>query len=555
MKKITSVLLTVAMLLSMLSVTAWAADNTYVEATANVDHTSKTVTVAVTAAQSTTNGKITVGYDADSLTYVDCDVVGTTSSVVEGDETVTFGYGTSTKDAIQAQGTVATLTLQINPNASGTTSLTVKVEEFNGATSLDETLSLEVALEKPAPAPLPPSTSGTPSDPGTTDPGTTDPGTTKPAVTTGDVTEEGTVVTETTAAIESTTEDGAASASVSKEVAGEIVNQAVSNSSDTVVIAPDMSDGVTEAEVSIPADLVADIAEKTDAELRVETPVASVTIPNEGLSGLAEAGGEVSVSAERDGDTVTVTISADGQQVDQVAGGVTVSIPQADCTYSTVAMLVNEDGTTEVVRLSLASSDGQSIAALLDGSATVEIVDNSVSFTDVSDTNWAANAVAFVASHELMKGTGDSVFDPKVSMTRGMLAVVLHNLEYNVEAGSGADFSDVSDGKWYAGAVAWAAEKGIVTGYPDSSFHPNDSITREQLAVMLYRYVGSPEVSTDELNFVDANEISGYAKQAIAWAAANGIMQGKGGGVLDPKGTATRAEVAQMLLNLVSSMI
>lgn len=554
MKKITSVLLTVAMLLSMLSVTAWAADNTYVEATANVDYTSKTVTVAVTAAQATTNGKITVGYEADSLTYVDCDVVGTASSVVEGDETVTFGYGTSTKDAIQAQGTVATLTLQINPDASGTTSLTINVEEFNGATSLDETLSLEVSLEKPV-LPTIPDTPGTPSDPGTTDPGTTDPGTTQPAVTTSDVTEEGTVVTETTAAIESTTEDGTASASVSKEVADEIVNQAVSNSSDTVVIAPDMGDDVTGTEVSIPADLVADIAEKTDAELRVETPVANVTIPNEGLSGLAEAGGEVSVSAERDGDTVTVTISADGQQVDQVVGGVTVSIPQADCTYSTVAMLVNEDGTTEVIRLSLASSDGQSIKALLDGSATVEIVDNSVSFTDVSDTNWAANAVAFVASHELMKGTGDGIFDPKVSMTRGMLAVVLHNLEYNVEAGSEADFTDVSADKWYTEAVAWAAEKGIVTGYPDGSFHPNDSITREQLAVMLYRYVGSPEVSTDELSFVDADEISGYAKQAIAWAAANGIMQGKGGGVLDPKGTATRAEVAQMLLNLVSSMI
>ena len=95
----------------------------------------------------------------------------------------------------------------------------------------------------------------------------------------------------------------------------------------------------------------------------------------------------------------------------------------------------------------------------------------------------------------------------------------------------------------------------IVTGYPDGRFCPGDSITREQLAVMFYRYVGSPEVNADELNFVDVDQVSGYARQAIAWAVANGIMNGRGGGVLDPQGTATRAEVAQVLLNFVSSMV
>ena len=115
-------------------------------------------------------------------------------------------------------------------------------------------------------------------------------------------------------------------------------------------------------------------------------------------------------------------------------------------------------------------------------------------------------------------------------------------------------FSDVSDGEWYAEAVAWAAAKGVITGYPDGSFGPDDPITREQLAVMLYRYVGSPAVSMSVLNFTDADQISDYAQQAIAWAVANGIMNGKGGGVLDPQGTATRAEVAQMLLNFVSYM-
>lgn len=562
MKKITSVLLAVVMLASMLSVTALAVSgDTYVEATARVNYSSRIVTVVFKAVEPTTNGKITVGYDADRLTYVDCNVAGTVSSVDQSDGTVTFGYGTSTSDAIRRARNVATLTLRINPNVSGVTYLNVTVEEFNGSTDPVESYDVRIDLEAsapvfpspdPAPTPAPGTGTGTGSGSGAADNGDV-PSPSVP-VTTDDVVEEGVAVTETTAVIESTTEGGTASASVSAEIAEEIVNQAVRNDSDTVVIAPDMSGGVTEAEVSIPADLVADIAEKTDAELRVETPVANVTIPNEGLGGLAAAGGEVTVSAERDGNTVAVTISANGQPVDQVTGGVTVNIPQAGCTPGTVAMLVHEDGSTEVIRTSVASSDGQSITVPLDGSATVVIMDNSVPLSDVPATSWAANAVAFVTSHELMKGTGNGAFEPAALMTRGMLATVLHNLANNAAASGSVSFSDVADDAWYAEAVAWAATEQVITGYPDGRFGPNDPITREQLAVMLYRYAGSPAVSVGGLNFVDAGKVSGYAQQAIAWAVANGIINGKGNGVLDPQGTATRAEVAQMLLNFVSSM-
>lgn len=559
MKKIISVLLTVVMLASMLSVTASAmSGGTYVGATANVNYSRRIVTVAFTAAQSTTNGKITVEYDSDSLTYMDCKVNGTASSVLQSDGTVTFGYGTSTSDAIRRGKNVATLTLRINQNVSGATYLNVNVEEFNETTGFVENFDVKIDLEAPAPVSPSPDPTPTPgSGSGATGGGTTTQPDVPPVagpVTTDDVTREDEVVTETTAVIESTTEGGTASATVSQEIAEEIVNQAVKNGSDTVVIAPDMGSDVTKTEVSIPADLVADIAEKTDADLRVETPVANVTIPNEGLSGLAEAGGEVTVSAERDGNTVAVNISANGQPVDQVVGGVTANIPQAGCTPGTVAMLVHEDGTTEVIRMSVASSDGRSITVPLDGSATIVIVDNSVPLSDVPATSWAADAVAFVTSHELMKGTGNGAFEPAALMTRGMLATVLHNLANNAAANGSVSFSDVADSAWYAEAVAWAATNHVINGYPDGRFGPNDPITREQLAVMLYRYAGSPPVSMNGLNFVDADKVSDYARQAIAWAVANGILNGKGNGVLDPQGTATRAEVAQMLLNFVSSM-
>lgn len=142
MKKITSVLLAVVMLVSMLSVTAAAApESAYVKATAKVNSASRTVTVAFTAAQPTTNGKITVEYDAGKLTYVNCSTGGTASSVSQNIGTVTFGYGTSTAHAIQTGGNIAVLTLSINANATGMTDLAVTVEEFN-----DESLETGVKL-------------------------------------------------------------------------------------------------------------------------------------------------------------------------------------------------------------------------------------------------------------------------------------------------------------------------------------------------------------------------------------------------------------------------
>ena len=189
MKKITSVLLTVVMLASMLSVTAAAAPvSAYVEANARVDNASRTVTVVFTAVQPTTNGRIAVEYDAGSLTYVDCSVSGTASSVSQSAGTVTFGYGTSTAGAIQSGETVAVLTLSVNAGATGTTNLAVTVKEFNneglgtGASLPQIGIDLGTAGTDPAfPAPNP---GGSPSQPvsptqpvGPSQPG---PGTTEP---------------------------------------------------------------------------------------------------------------------------------------------------------------------------------------------------------------------------------------------------------------------------------------------------------------------------------------------------------------------------------------
>lgn len=116
----------------------------------------------------------------------------------------------------------------------------------------------------------------------------------------------------------------------------------------------------------------------------------------------------------------------------------------------------------------------------------------------------------------------------------------------------GSAFPDVASGAWYTPAVTWAAAQNVVTGYGDGTFGAGDNITREQLAVMLWRYAGRPAVEKKDLDFVDSGKISDYALEALRWAVEQGIIQGKDGTILDPTGKATRAEAAAMLMRYFS---
>ena len=169
-------------------------------------------------------------------------------------------------------------------------------------------------------------------------------------------------------------------------------------------------------------------------------------------------------------------------------------------------------------------------------------------FTDVSENEWHYDAVRFVHENGLMNGYGNNTFAPDANLSRAMLAQILYNKEGR-PAASGIVFTDVTSDAWNSEAVAWAAARGIVSGYGNGLFGPNDHITREQLAVMLWRYAGEPAATSKELHFNDVDEVSAYALDALCWATENGIINGKGGCILDPRGQATRAQVAQMLMN------
>ena len=169
------------------------------------------------------------------------------------------------------------------------------------------------------------------------------------------------------------------------------------------------------------------------------------------------------------------------------------------------------------------------------------------SYEDASLSAWYHDGVHYCLERGLMVGTDSTHFSPGMTASRAMIASILWRMEGEPEAKTTQPFSDVADGRWYTRAVAWAAEAGVIKGYGEGRFGPNDPITREQLASILWRYAGSPPASDLPLNFTDAGEASGYARDALRWAVEQGILTGKGGGVLDPRGKASRAEVAQML--------
>ena len=148
-----------------------------------------------------------------------------------------------------------------------------------------------------------------------------------------------------------------------------------------------------------------------------------------------------------------------------------------------------------------------------------------------------------------MVGIGENTFAPNDASTRAMIVAILWRMEGSPEAGASINYDDVKTGDWYAEAVRWADEEDVVAGYGNGLFGPNDPITRQQLAAILWRYMGSP-VSDGSLSaFVDEKEISGWALPAMTWAVEQGLMVGDDGNRLNPQGQATRAEAATMLMH------
>lgn len=262
-------------------------------------------------------------------------------------------------------------------------------------------------------------------------------------------------------------------------------------------------------------------------------------------SAVNNGGVNASPSSAEKGATITITLSPDkGYKLDKLTvtdgSGKTVSTVKKSDTVYTFTMPAS------AVKVGVSY-----VKATTTPSKT--------KFNDVSANDWFASAVDYVTGKGMMNGTADNTFSPKANTTRGMVVTVLYRLE-NQPSTSAASFTDVASGAYYANAVAWANANGIVSGYGSGKFGPNDKVTREQLAAILYRYAQykkydvSVGEDTNILSYNDAQSISTYAIPAIQWACGAGVVTGKSGSKLDPKGNATRAEVAAMLMRFCENV-
>lgn len=260
-------------------------------------------------------------------------------------------------------------------------------------------------------------------------------------------------------------------------------------------------------------------------------------------SAVNNGGVNASPSSAEKGATITITLSPDkGYKLDKLTvtdgSGKTVSTVKKSDTVYTFTMPAS---------------------AVKVGVSYVKATEtpSETKFNDVSANDWFASAVDYVTGKGMMNGTADNTFSPKANTTRGMVVTVLYRLE-NQPSTSAASFTDVASGAYYANAVAWANANGIVSGYGSGKFGPNDKVTREQLAAILYRYAQYKKYDVSGANsldgYTDAQSVSSYAVPALQWANAAGVVTGKSGSKLDPKGNATRAEVAAMLMRFCENV-
>lgn len=270
---------------------------------------------------------------------------------------------------------------------------------------------------------------------------------------------------------------------------------------------------------------------KTDAKGNTTTE-ASAKLSDRDVKEAQEKGEAVTVpvkgiAAAKDANAAT-KIKID---VPNNANKTTVEIPVENVTSGTVAVIVHEDGTEELVKDSKPTEHGVQLE--LSGSTTVKIIDNSKTFDDTKD-HWSRDEVNFVAARELFNGVGGNQFGVSQPMTRGMVNTVLARLaDVDTTPGQGQ--------AWYEVGTDWAKKNGISDGT-----NPTAPVTREQLATLLYRYAGSPSVS-GTLHAADAASVSDYAEDALLWANQNGIVNGVGSNTIAPKDNAQRAQVAAML--------
>lgn len=291
-------------------------------------------------------------------------------------------------------------------------------------------------------------------------------------------------------------------------------------------------------------------ADLTDLDLSVDMDTG--TIPAEAVNSVAGEAGTMQLTVKNDGEfgfTMTLTAPVGAKNAGLWANLYHYDEAAGKLVY-TASSLVDGDGYASLP----VGSAGQ-YALVLDGKS------HALPFTDLAVGAWYEDAVAYVYRHDLMSGFSEDTFGPNAALSRAQLCQILYNMEGRPAVTGSGSFSDLADGAWYTDAVTWAASQGIVDGYGGGLFGPDDNITREQLASILYRCAQArgDDVSVGEdtniLSYSDAADVAEYAVSAMQWACGAGVITGISESALAPRGEATRAQTAAMLMRFCEQYV
>ena len=379
-----------------------------------------------------------------------------------------------------------------------------------------------------------------------------------------------------------TAKDGVAAASISASDMSKAIEDVKKNDSSVIIIEPEVSGKANNTSVELPKSSLTSMASDTKADLKIVTSVGSVTIPNGVLSSVASQseGSTITIVVESvetktltteqqelvgDGAVFDISIMSEDKLISSFGGkSITISLPYTLKTGETAegvtVWYLSDSGKLEKMTCKYDKATGLATFSTTHLSNYVVGYDAWQNpFTDVKSGDWFYDAVRYAVENELFNGTSATTFDPNTDMTRAMLVTVLHRLESKPTVTGTNSFTDVKSGEWYTDAVIWATENGIVNGYGDDLFGTNDPITREQMATMLLRYADYKKYDTAKTNdltaFTDADSIASYATDAMKWANAEGLITGRTSTTLAPTGTATRAEVATILMRFAENVV
>lgn len=388
-----------------------------------------------------------------------------------------------------------------------------------------------------------------------------------------------TVTTDINSFVFGTTASTTVSAATMDTAVERVLNAAEKNDTDPVVVlsvyTPSHADSV---KVTLPVSSLQTLGKNVDAVLTITSGVAEVTLDSDAISAVAsQARSTVTLSV------APVAASELNSRQKEAVG----SAPVFDLSFKSGSTSISDfDGGRVSVTLPYTLKSGQTADGIvvwyMDNNGNLTACDTTystsrgeVTFTtahfskyvigyeepeqvwmnpyfDVSRGTWYYDAVQFVTDKGLMNGTTTTRFSPDETTTRAMIVTILHRLEGKPVVNYAMRFDDVAAGQWYTEAIRWAAAEGIVTGYGDGAFGPDDTITREQMAAILYRYTQykgySVSMTSSLSGYTDANRISNYATAAFRWICGRGIMEGTTTTTLGPAESATRAQVATILM-------